>query len=456
MELYEQFVQKLNDDWEPRFLRHGPSFVGLSAIGNRSAFVDDVTDAVEAVLTGQIGRAKAQELLPSKDTFRRLLFAYNPDTQWRSKTRLALCLYIGFASWEAFEASRQYMAEKEPAVLPLPIDTPALPVAAIPPPAVRPNRQTKWGVGALLLGCLAGMIAWFSMTPRKSDDYAKASLTIKKREGATVPTTLLFRYDVSNLSFDSAFLCVQGCVGCPQRIPIQQATGMHSVTFMVTGIKRAVLEINGKAAKELFFPVYTKGWGGRIITPDRWYPYQTQEQIVRGGNLHLPPAQFTNPDEYNNYETHFSNCRDFGITGDSSVLEVRVRNSPADGGLGCCDIGWTLSDSVGRGYNVHILQRSCTTFAQLRINDQVYTPTTDFNLLANLGQDVSQWGVLKIVLINQQMRVLFNEKPILAVPYNGRIGKVKHLSCKFMGSGRVDQVKLSNTYSGQVAYAEEF
>ena len=76
--------------------------------------------------------------------------------------------------------------------------------------------------------------------------------------------------------------------------------------------------------------------------------------------------------------------------------------------------------------------------------------------MANLGQDVSQWGVLKIVLINQQMRVLFNEKPILAVSYNGRIGKVKHLSCKFMGSGQVDQIKLSNTYSGQVAYAEGF
>lgn len=440
------FLARIHQEWPQKFNTFGSSYDNVIS---KNAFLQALQEEIETKISHKIGLDLATEYMVSVDFLHR--FLYEKPKRLQSKKRDTLSIYLDYDNWSHFVET-----QPKPA-LPNEILFEQIPIVS--PSFSSKNRHKTKLVrlgGIALLVCLVGTTRWLLNTSTKNN-YQSASFSVAKREGKAIPATLLFKYNLGNLRFDSAFIEIPGSIGTQTRFPVtQQTTGFVSATFMSSGIKNAYLEINGKRVKQLSFPIFTEGWGGRIITPNRWYPYQPQNKIEEAGTLYLSPKLLERPSEHQHFETHFSNCRDFGIAGDSSTLEVRVRNNGMEGGLGCHDIGWALLDSLGEGYEIHILEKSCTTFAQLRINNQIYLPSKHFDLLSKLGQNVSEWAVLKITLKNHQLNIFFNDKPILTIPYRGRIDKVKHISCKFMGSGRVDWVKLKNSHSGQVSYFEDF
>lgn len=441
-QLRNEFVKRIEEEWPKNFSTLGESYENVAS---KNAFLLVLQERIESRIASKIGLNAATEYMVSVDFLHRLV--YGATKRLQAKKRDTLAMYLDYVDWEDFAAAQ--MAKKVAVLAPvMPSYTPPTPTTAY--------NGSLWQILSvvLVLVILLG-IAWWKMLP-KTADFKGAHLSIAKREGTSIPSTILFRYEVPDQVLDSAFVEVVGNIGMVHRVRLTAQKGYVPATFMSSGIKSAFLEINGKRLQTLSFPVYTEGWGGRIITPARMYPYLKQPMIVREGALYITSALLSEQSEKQYYETHFSNCRDFGVEGDSSSLEVRVRNHPADGALGCHDIGWVVLDSLGQGYEIHILEKSCTTFAQLKINGQNYEPANHFELLSKLGQKVAEWGTLKISLHAHQLLVFYNEKPVLSIPYKGRIDRIKHISCKFMGSGKVDWVRLTNSYTGKVAYFEDF
>ena len=440
-QLRSEFLQRIREEWSVNFADLGESY---ETVISKNAFLLVLQERIEYKIAGKIGLDAATEYMVSVDFLHRLV--YGSAKRLHTKKRDTLAMYLDYADWEAFVASRKVEE----------VALPVIPSATPPTQAAAYTAGRWWQImgGVFAVGVLIGIV-WWKVVP-KTVDFDAANLFIAKREGTGIPSTVLFKYVLPNGVPDSAFVEILGNIGTTHRVRITSQTGYVPATFMSSGIKSAFLEINGQRVKTLSFPILTEGWGGRIITPARMYPYQKQADIVRQGTLCITSDLLLEQSEKQYYETHFSNGRDFGVQGDSSSLEVRVRNNPADGALGCHDIGWVVLDSLGQGYEIHILEKSCTTFAQLKINGQNYEPTNNFELLSKLGQNVSEWGILKITLIGHQLRVFYNEKPLLSIPYKGRIDRIKHISCKFMGSGKVDWVRLSNSYTGKVAYFEDF
>lgn len=441
-QLRNEFIEKIQEQWPENFSTLGANYENVTS---RNAFLLVLQERIESRIVSKIGLDAATEYMVSVDFLHRLV--YGTTKRLQTKKRDTLAMYLDYIDWEDFVAAQ--IANKS-AVL-----APVMPSALLSTQTTVYNGSLRQIMGAMLVVVVLLGITWWKMSP-KAVDFEGASLSIAKREGASIPSTILFRYELPNQVFDSAFVEVVGNIGTVHRVRLTSQTGYVPATFMSSGIKSAFLEINGKRIQTMSFPVYTEGWGGRIITPARMYPYLKQPMIVRDGALYITSALLSEQSEKQYYETHFSNCRDFGIAGDSSTLEVRVRNHPADGALGCHDIGWVVLDSLGQGYEIHILEKSCTAFAQLKINGQNYDPANHFELLSKLGQKVAEWGTLKISLHAHQLRVFYNEKPVLSIPYKGRIDRIKHLSCKFMGSGKVDWVRLTNSYTGKVTYFEDF
>ena len=93
--LHDQFLQQLVDDWEVHFARHGESGANLPGVQNENGFVEALADVVERELAAQVGRKEAIRLTSSKDTFRWLLFEYDTNNRWQTKTKQALCLFWG-------------------------------------------------------------------------------------------------------------------------------------------------------------------------------------------------------------------------------------------------------------------------------------------------------------------------------------------------------------------------
>ncbi|MCP1380996.1 hypothetical protein [Runella salmonicolor] len=441
-QLRNEFIGRIQEQWPENFSTLGENYENVAS---KNAFLLVLQERIESRIASKIGLDAATEYLVSVDFLHRLV--YGTTKRLQAKKRDTLAMYLDYVDWEDFVAAQ--MAKKG-AVL-----VPSIP-SSTPPTQTTSYNGSPWQIlSAVLVVVMLLGIVWWKMSP-KATDFEGASLYIAKREGTSIPSTILLRYELPDQVLDSAFVEVVGNIGMVHRVRLTAQKGYVPATFMSSGIKSAFLEINGKRLQTLSFPVYTEGWGGRIITPARMYPYLKQPMIVRDGALYITSALLSEQSEKQYYETHFSNCRDFGVAGDSSTLEVRVRNHPADGALGCHDIGWVLLDSLGQGYEIHILEKACTAFAQLKINGQNYEPANHFELLSKLGQKVAEWGTLKISLHAHQLQVFYNEKPVLSIPYKGRIDRIKHISCKFMGSGKVDWVRLTNSYTGKVAYFEDF
>ncbi len=207
-ERYERFLQKLIDDWDTYFYRHGAMFVNLPAIRNKNGFVEDVADAVETVLAGQLGPLEATRLTPSKDTFRRLLFEYDPETRWQSKTREALCLYVGFASWADFKERVREELKKEPvtvninqitvrtAWLPARQVVRLLPYSAggvgVAQPSV-PWRLILAGAGVFIVLLGLGRWGWhlWQNRPFSAGQLAGVQFRILRTEGRALPQTTM-------------------------------------------------------------------------------------------------------------------------------------------------------------------------------------------------------------------------------------------------------------------------
>lgn len=84
---------------------------------------------------------------------------------------------------------------------------------------------------------LLGKVRW-KMSP-KATDFEGASLSIAKREGTSIPSTILLRYELPDQVLDSAFVEVVGNIGMVHRVRLTAPMGYVPATFMSSGIKRA-------------------------------------------------------------------------------------------------------------------------------------------------------------------------------------------------------------------------
>lgn len=81
-------------------------------------------------------------------------------------------------------------------------------------------------------------IVWWKMSP-KATDFEGASLSIAKREGTSIPSMILLRYELPDQVLDSAFVEVVGNIGMVHRVRLTAQTGYVPATFMSSGIKSA-------------------------------------------------------------------------------------------------------------------------------------------------------------------------------------------------------------------------
>jgi hypothetical protein len=188
----------------------------------------------------------------------------------------ALSVYLGYADWQAFKAAKQQgptadastMAageRPEPAVHPSVAQTPPTTVA------ISPSRRLSYpliGAGVLVL-IFVILLSFNYFSPAPGKDYSKAAFSIRKTTQNKIPNTVVFTYDIDNLSGDSFF--IQQSWDRNRRVRIYKNSHTLTDIYYEPGYHTAKLIVNDRIAKTI--PV--------SIPTDSWFFY-SKESLIKG------------------------------------------------------------------------------------------------------------------------------------------------------------------------------
>lgn len=475
-ELREQFLQKLIDNWEAHFARHGESFVNLTAIRNKNGFVEDVCDVVETALAEQVGAVEARRLTPSKDTFRRLLFEYEVGNRWQSRTRHALCQYVGFTDWEIFKDDVRERLKHEPVTVNInqimvrPAWLPIRPVwQALPEPTLSTNQKRfgkRWLIAALAgLLVTAGLhLSWryWQNRPFTAEQLAGVRFNIERTEGKGLPQMLLLHYDVQSLEVDSVrvdFSTVDGEYnhhpGDLTQIVQHQPQGRFTYPFWKPAFCVIRLLARDQEVARLYHTTRSDGWLGWTKEPKNGATQALpQAEIQTDGRLKVPLS--ARKGEPGDYFSHLVNQRPFGLDADEMDLQVRLKNPFAEGGISCFEPSLTVRWGGGQDQALSVQTSRIGCGASTRINfgkQAIQNGETD---LSGLSSDFETWRTLRIRTQNRVAYFYIDNQLAHQHPYTSNLGVIQALEIGFKGSGSVDWMQLTNSRTGKDVYKEDF
>lgn len=214
-----------------------------------------------------------------------------------------------------------------------------------------------------------------------------------------------------------------------------------------------------KAEKEIAkLPVHikTKGWEafGPLDTEISFFP-QKLNDTIKDGLMYIPPAylnktSFSLPKEF---LVSYRNIDDFQFSVDSLTIKTRVKSSTSLGGLPCHDFMLRL---VGEKepVTVQFQQKACVDEAFVSIGKEKVTGRMED--LSSFGLDFEEWQDIEVVLQGGTIKILANNQIVFSREFKTSLGKLKGIIFWFKGTGAVDEVSLSDSYSGKMLYQEPF
>lgn len=177
--------------------------------------------------------------------------------------------------------------------------------------------------------------------------------------------------------------------------------------------------------------------GGGI--PDREAPFCS---AVQNGILQLPQSGI------GDYWTKFR-LEDTIFVDNNFVLEVRLRNSSATGGISAFDTGIYLDGcSIRTGATI-------MGDPAAQIFTDMFAGTSGVSGEAALVRDLSNWHIIRYIYRNNIFYLFYDNTLAYTVPYTGDLTYIRQLLIRFKGAGQVDWIKLYNA-AGQQIWTEEF
>ncbi len=160
------------------------------------------------------------------------------------------------------------------------------------------------------------------------------------------------------------------------------------------------------------------------------------------GVLHFPqPLAMDYWTWFELYDTVFVN--------NNFALEVRMRNTLADGGISAFDPGIYINGCPN--------DAGITLMGEARAQrfNSIYAGDASTYDKPELVQDFTDWVVITLAFRDNVLYATHNGNLFYTLPYNGDISFIHDLRIRFKGSGRLDYLRLYNE-NAQVIWSEDF
>ena len=271
-------------------------------------------------------------------------------------------------------------------------------------------------------------------------------------------------YDLGNYAAEN--VVIRGQRGDIYPTTYVRTAQRDTVSFMLSKPGAEIeLVIDNQIIKKLKIYQETTGWiGWTNDIKGTIGAYHAACELIDNGVISYPYELV--PDHYKQYYfTYLQNNQPYGVIGDHSVFETRMRLAHIPMDATCNEIRFYISGkelgtasmfelkgceywmAMGAG-NTHIESAAIK-------GDRSAENTSRLSLFTHYAEEYQQWNIFKLVVNNQVATYYWNDKEFLSYPFEGNIGEINSLTINTKGSWAIDWMRLTDTESKKV-YFEDF
>ncbi|MEL7339966.1 MAG: hypothetical protein AAGM67_05720 [Bacteroidota bacterium] len=372
----------------------------------------------------------------SVSTLKRLWKNEN-TSQPHPATLNALVSLLGYEDWQAFKSSEPPIPNK---------------VAAAPRGL---QFSLPWVVGSLsVVGLLCFLVPGFLTDPGvmvRGVVHFRANKTVD----AGVPNTVVFEYDLNNVSADSFF--IQQSWNEAFREAVDPDKQHYTSLYYYPGYHKAKLIANDSIIAVQPIHLLTDGWMPFLQTDHRQQKprYLPTEWGKRDGPLRVEMGDLVaeEVDLAEPLRVTFRRMQNFGELHSSNVqLQARLSALPAAEIL-CPQLELVLHCEKHIMY-VPLTSKGCISNLNLKLGER-YIDGRNHDLSMLGVDDLEAWQDVRLEIRDQHAQVMLNEKLVYELDYEQDFGLVKGLDVRFEGAGALAEISLQDG-AGKLVFAEKF
>jgi hypothetical protein len=207
--------------------------------------------------------------------------------------------------------------------------------------------------------------------------------------------------------------------------------------------------------------VLSDGWKSYYFNDDnfslRKFVFGIEKRInhvLYDGALYISPKELSSQGFNGNTVYYLEHLlyKDFKISADSCIFEVRYKNSSDIGGISCYDCEFRIVGENGLASAI-LVQKGCYRWSEISIGEKHLNGK--YNDLSFMTADVSTWNVFKIVIENKKATIYNGGDTIFSCQYDQLLGQIKGIRLLTKGSGAFDYIKISDN-RGQILFEDNF
>ncbi len=326
------------------------------------------------------------------------------------------------------------------------------PVSTKPLKKERLSKNQKKGLYLALPVLIVLFFFWMELQEEASINGSivfEADKTLMKG----VPNTVIFNFDLTNVSADSFF--IQQSWNGWRRKKIDSKQHVFSSIYYESGFHRAKLYANDKIIAKQPIHILSDGWEPHVYydkSDERFIDF-IDENFIENSQLHLSKELLINRnlDVTKYFETRVSNSQEFNVSSDNFSYVTRIKLDKIINSN--CPWLSVLIVTEEHIFKVGLVRKGCESYADYKLGE-IYK-NGENNDLSLLGQDIFEWQEIGVKVKNKNAEIFINGELAFKETYKEDFGNIMALSFVFEGKGSIDYVKLTDA-DGEVAFEDNF
>lgn len=268
-------------------------------------------------------------------------------------------------------------------------------------------------------------------------DESNILFTMEKVTSGT-PNTVLFRYDIGDLSFDS--LSIQQSWDETKQISLQERKGLVTSTYYYPGYYLAKLIVDGQVAKNYELYISTSGWHGIIPTTENQLQYLPKNDIILNNGIKVSAEVLSSMKELGANYLYLANLsEDPQIPSGRFTFSSRFKLSESTEQSICKSIRLVVT-GTHNVFNFQFSEIGCVGDLIFALNQEmVYGKNTD---LSKFGIDHSDWTDFILEAEDNHIKAYVNEEKALDFEVSTDIGKIGGVQWFFEGTPTIQEMEL--------------
>lgn len=315
--------------------------------------------------------------------------------------------------------------------------------------------QKKITLAAVALFIIVALII-FSFTSKgiiTPADADEVHFSVSNTVEAGVPTTVIFNYDLANVTAEKFY--IQQDWDPNNRQEISPDSDYFTSVYYYPGFHKARILANETVLKTEDVFIRTEGWLAAAVHRDDdtrpvYLPVEIRDSGVLTVSEDILPESGLDMTRFEGLG--FFNIGDFGDPdGHNFIAETRFRSKPVVNSL-CPFVQFTIHTEA----NIYYLQftsMGCVGELSLMIGEK-FISGNEHDLSA-FGTDLSEWQEVSLQIDDKFATVLLNDENIYETRFEDDFGKVVGVDYRFSGLGSIDYLRFRNT-DETIVYEDDF